>query len=91
VGNKAFADYVDANLSLTHINNMEDFVPIIPGEFLGYTHPAGEVHIQDSGAWLACPGWFFFLLFFTIFIYRPLHVQARIMRMINAPWGTYPR
>jgi hypothetical protein len=58
VGNAAFADYVDAthNGNLTHINNKEDPVPIVPGEFLGYTHPAGEVHIQDSGAWVACPG-----------------------------------
>lgn len=58
VGNAAFADYVDATHSgsLTHINNKKDPVPIIPGRFLGYVHPAGEVHIQDSGAWDACPG-----------------------------------
>jgi len=56
VGNQEFADYVDAHISLTHINNREDAVPIVPGRFLGYHHPSGEVHIQDSGAWLACPG-----------------------------------
>ncbi|KIJ04754.1 hypothetical protein PAXINDRAFT_21952 [Paxillus involutus ATCC 200175] len=56
VGNKAFANYVDANLHLTHINNKEDPVPIIPGRFLGFVHPSGEVHIQDSGEWKACPG-----------------------------------
>ncbi|KAF9466206.1 lipase class 3 family protein [Collybia nuda] len=56
VGNQAFADYVDSHISLTHINNKEDFVPILPGRFLGYHHPSGEVHIQDSGAWDACPG-----------------------------------
>jgi len=56
VGNQAFADYVDSHLSLTHINNKEDFVPILPGRFLGYHHPAGEVHIQDTGAWASCPG-----------------------------------
>ncbi|KAF7978371.1 hypothetical protein HWV62_743 [Athelia sp. TMB] len=56
VGNPAFANYVDANLHLTHINNKEDPVPILPGMFLGYVHPAGEVHIQDSGVWDACPG-----------------------------------
>lgn len=58
VGNAAFADYVDATHSgnLTHVNNKEDPVPIVPGRFLGYAHPAGEVHIQDSGAWVACPG-----------------------------------
>ncbi|KAF8887329.1 lipase class 3 family protein [Infundibulicybe gibba] len=56
VGNQAFANYVDAHLSLTHINNREDIVPIVPGRFLGYHHPSGEVHIQDSGAWVSCPG-----------------------------------
>ncbi|KIK80111.1 hypothetical protein PAXRUDRAFT_833705 [Paxillus rubicundulus Ve08.2h10] len=56
VGNKAFANYVDANLHLTHINNKKDPVPIIPGRFLGFVHPSGEVHIQDSGEWAACPG-----------------------------------
>ncbi|EIN06272.1 lipase [Punctularia strigosozonata HHB-11173 SS5] len=57
VGNQAFADYVDAHVTaLTHINNEEDIVPILPGMFLGFHHPSGEVHIQDSGAWDACPG-----------------------------------
>lgn len=56
VGNQAFADYVDANLYLTHINNEEDPIPICPGMFLGFVHPAGEVHIQDSGEWASCPG-----------------------------------
>lgn len=56
VGNQAFADYVDANLHLTHINNEEDPIPICPGMFLDFVHPAGEVHIQDSGEWASCPG-----------------------------------
>ena len=58
VGNRHFADYVDAHpsISVTHINNKEDIVPILPGRFLGFHHPSGEVHIQESGAWLACPG-----------------------------------
>jgi len=56
VGNQAFASYVDAHLDLTHINNKEDPVPILPGRFLGYHHPSGEVHIQDSGEWDRCPG-----------------------------------
>jgi hypothetical protein len=58
VGNAAFADYVDATLSgnVTHINNKKDPVPIVLGMFLGYAHPVGEVHIQASGAWDACPG-----------------------------------
>ncbi|KAH7881944.1 Alpha/Beta hydrolase protein [Phlebopus sp. FC_14] len=55
VGNQAFADYVDANLHLTHINNKEDPIPICPGMFMGFVHPAGEIHIEDSGEWAACP------------------------------------
>lgn len=56
VGNQAFADYVDANLPLTHINNKKDPVPIVPGRFLGYHHPSGEVHITESNVWESCPG-----------------------------------
>ncbi|KZT24979.1 alpha/beta-hydrolase [Neolentinus lepideus HHB14362 ss-1] len=56
VGNQAFADYIDANLPITHINNEEDPIPILPGMFLGFVHPSGEVHIEDSGSWDACPG-----------------------------------
>ncbi|KAJ3483663.1 hypothetical protein NLI96_g6166 [Meripilus lineatus] len=56
VGNPAFASYVDAHVtSLNHINNKEDLVPILPGKFLGYAHPGGELHIQDSGSWVSCP------------------------------------
>ncbi|KAF8513711.1 lipase class 3 family protein [Hysterangium stoloniferum] len=57
VGNPAFAEYLDAHFpDLTHINNKEDVVPILPGRFLGFQHPHGEIHIQDSGAWDACAG-----------------------------------
>ncbi|KAF9011341.1 lipase class 3 family protein [Cyathus striatus] len=56
VGNQAFANYVDSHISLTHINNKEDPIPIVPGRFLGYVHPSGEVHIMDSGSWVSCPG-----------------------------------
>ncbi|KAI6041883.1 Alpha/Beta hydrolase protein [Pisolithus marmoratus] len=56
VGNQAFANYVDANLHLTHINNKKDPVPTLPPMFLSFVHPSGEVHIEDSGEWAACPG-----------------------------------
>ncbi|OCH96309.1 lipase [Obba rivulosa] len=57
VGNQAFANYVDGQpISVTHINNEEDPIPILPGMFLGYVHPSGEVHIEDSGEWANCPG-----------------------------------
>jgi len=47
---------VDAHADVTHINNKEDPIPTVPGRFLGFAHPSGEIHIQDSGAWDACPG-----------------------------------
>ncbi|KAI0326033.1 lipase [Cubamyces sp. BRFM 1775] len=57
VGNWAFADYVDAQpILVTHINNKEDPVPVLPPIVLGFHHPSGEVHIQDSGEWMTCPG-----------------------------------
>ncbi|KZV71554.1 lipase [Peniophora sp. CONT] len=56
VGNQDWANYVDSTQSVTHINNKEDPVPILPGMFLGYHHPSGEIHIQDSGEWDSCPG-----------------------------------
>jgi predicted lipase len=58
VGNQAFANWVDSNLSgqVTHINNEEDPIPIVPGRFLGFHHASGEVHITDSGTWEICPG-----------------------------------
>ncbi|KAJ3971599.1 lipase class 3 family protein [Lentinula raphanica] len=57
VGNQAFANLIDSKLpNLSHINNKEDPIPILPGEFLGYVHPSGEKHIMDSNAWVACPG-----------------------------------
>ncbi|KAF9466208.1 lipase class 3 family protein [Collybia nuda] len=56
VGNQAFADYVDSHASVSHVNNQDDIVPIVPGRFLGFAHPKGEKHIVDSGAWIDCPG-----------------------------------
>ncbi|KIJ65404.1 hypothetical protein HYDPIDRAFT_130507 [Hydnomerulius pinastri MD-312] len=56
VGNHEFADYVDATTKLTHINNKEDPIPTLPPQIMGFTQPVGEVHIQDSGVWAACPG-----------------------------------
>jgi len=56
VGNQAFATLASTGNTVTHINNKEDVVPILPGMFLGFHHPTGEIHIQDSGAWDSCPG-----------------------------------
>ncbi|KAF8817628.1 lipase class 3 family protein [Phlegmacium glaucopus] len=56
VGNQAFADYIDAHLSVTHINNKKDVVPILPGRLLGYHQPSGEIHIMENDQWVSCPG-----------------------------------
>lgn len=63
VGNQAFADYVDQHItlagggtSLKRINNKEDPIPVTPSRSLGFVHPRGEIHIQDSNAWVACSG-----------------------------------
>lgn len=57
VGNQDFADYVDAHVtSFTRINNKEDPIPIVPGRFLGFHHPSGEVHVTGANVWEACPG-----------------------------------
>lgn len=56
VGNQAWANFLDATLSVRHVNNKQDVVPILPGRGLGFHHPSGEVHIDDSDEWLSCPG-----------------------------------
>jgi predicted lipase len=60
VGNQDFANWVDSNLGghVTHVNNEEDPIPIVPGMFLGFHHASGEVHITDSGTWESCSGEF---------------------------------
>ncbi|KAI0249661.1 hypothetical protein BJV78DRAFT_1225185, partial [Lactifluus subvellereus] len=60
VGNQAFANLVDKMLSgkVVHINNKEDPITVIPTIPMGFHHPSGEIHIQDSGEWDVCPGVF---------------------------------
>ena len=58
VGNQDFATFVDTILPgrVEHINNMHDLIPILPPPIFGYHHVSGEIHIQDTGEWTACPG-----------------------------------
>ncbi|KAF5379446.1 hypothetical protein D9615_006564 [Tricholomella constricta] len=51
-GNAAWADFVDATLgdTMTRVSNQNDPVPTLPPRFLGYQHPAREVHIRAVGA-----------------------------------------
>ena len=57
-GNQEFANWVDKHLSgqVTHINNQEDPVPVLPSMFLRFHHPAGSIHITGVGIWESCPG-----------------------------------
>nr|GAT53480.1 predicted protein [Mycena chlorophos] len=63
VGNLDFADLA-SDRPISHINNkwvllwllLIDPVPTLPYQFMGYVHPTGEIHIEDSGAWDNCPG-----------------------------------
>ena len=58
VGNQDFANFVDSFMQgqVTHVNNKQDPVPILPGRFLGYHHPSREIHIDSSNKWEVCPG-----------------------------------
>ncbi|KDR75797.1 hypothetical protein GALMADRAFT_97687 [Galerina marginata CBS 339.88] len=57
VGNPAFAQLIDAKVpNFGRINNELDIVPIVPGRFLGFAHPHGEVHILSPGNAVACSG-----------------------------------
>ncbi|KAK0213387.1 alpha/beta-hydrolase [Desarmillaria ectypa] len=56
VGNQEFADWVDKYVTVSHVNNKKDPVPILPGRFLGFHHCSGEKHITDSDSWVNCPG-----------------------------------
>jgi len=56
VGNQAFADFVDRRIRIVRVINKEDFIPTLPSLRSGYRHSSGEIRIQESGAWVSCPG-----------------------------------
>jgi hypothetical protein len=58
VGDQPFANWVDSNLGdqVTHINNLKDPIPILPGMFLDFHQPSGELHITGPDTWESCPG-----------------------------------
>ncbi|KAF9566678.1 alpha/beta-hydrolase [Agrocybe pediades] len=57
VGNPAFASLFDAKVpNFKRINNEQDLIPIVPGRFLGFSHPHGEIHILSPGNAVACSG-----------------------------------
>ncbi|KAF8236480.1 alpha/beta-hydrolase [Tricholoma matsutake] len=57
VGNTAFAKLIDSKvLDFKRINNMKDIIPIVPGRFMGFSHPQGEIHIVSPKHAVACSG-----------------------------------
>jgi len=57
VGNPQFASFFDSKVSdFERINNESDPIPTVPGRFLGFSHPHGEIHIVKAGDAVACPG-----------------------------------
>ncbi|KII86000.1 hypothetical protein PLICRDRAFT_44456 [Plicaturopsis crispa FD-325 SS-3] len=62
-GTSSFTPNSNANTgAFTFITNQHDPVPSVPPQFLGYVHPAGEVHIEavdsagNATTVVACPG-----------------------------------
>ncbi|KAF9464158.1 alpha/beta-hydrolase [Collybia nuda] len=57
VGDLDFATFFDSQITdVRRINNDNDLVPIIPGRFLGFVHPKGEIHLLEDGGAVACAG-----------------------------------
>ncbi|KAJ7134772.1 Alpha/Beta hydrolase protein [Mycena epipterygia] len=59
VGNSEFVQFFDSQVTdFKRVNNQHDLVPIVPGRFLGFSHPQGEIHIvdDDTKQIVACPG-----------------------------------
>ena len=57
VGNPAWAAWFDSNVpDFVRINNKKDPVPIVPGRFMGFLHPHGEIHIKGGEEAYSCPG-----------------------------------
>jgi len=43
-------------IDFQRVNNMLDPIPTVPGEFLGFRHPHGEIHFLSPDDAVACPG-----------------------------------
>ncbi|KAJ7176008.1 alpha beta-hydrolase [Mycena filopes] len=59
VGTPDFVSFFDSKVTdFKRVNNQKDLVPTVPGRFLGFSHPQGEIHIVDDDAKqaVACPG-----------------------------------
>ncbi|KAJ3506601.1 hypothetical protein NLJ89_g6780 [Agrocybe chaxingu] len=72
VGNASFASLIDSKVTLKFGARLQayqqqrryplrqlshlDSIPIVPGRFLGFSHPRGEIHILEPGRAVACSG-----------------------------------
>ncbi|KAI0765188.1 alpha/beta-hydrolase [Fomes fomentarius] len=57
VGNAAWASLFDSKVpDFKRVNHERDPVPIVPGRFLGFQHPQGEIHLFNNGEGVACSG-----------------------------------
>ncbi|KAI1789636.1 alpha/beta-hydrolase [Ganoderma leucocontextum] len=57
VGNSGYAALFDSKVpDFVRINNEDDLVPIVPGRFLGFKHPHGEIHLVSPGNAVVCSG-----------------------------------
>ncbi|KJA29030.1 hypothetical protein HYPSUDRAFT_33536 [Hypholoma sublateritium FD-334 SS-4] len=57
VGNPDYAALFDSRVpNFRRVDNELDIIPIVPGRFLGFQHPHGEVHILSPGNAVSCPG-----------------------------------
>ncbi|PFH47693.1 hypothetical protein AMATHDRAFT_197673 [Amanita thiersii Skay4041] len=57
VGNPTFAQLIDSKVpDFSRVNNEKDVIPIVPGRFLGFSHPEGEIHITSPGHAVSCSG-----------------------------------
>ncbi|KAK2463203.1 hypothetical protein APHAL10511_004858 [Amanita phalloides] len=57
VGNAAFAHLIDLHIPDFHrVNNEKDVIPTVPAQFLGFSHPHGEIHILSHFDVVACSG-----------------------------------
>jgi hypothetical protein len=57
VGTPEFATFFDSKVSnFQRINHDHDPIPTVPGRFLGFQHPSGEIHLSDDGPITTCLG-----------------------------------
>eukprot|EP01111_Echinosteliopsis_oligospora_P018077 TRINITY_DN80_c1_g1_i1.p1 TRINITY_DN80_c1_g1~~TRINITY_DN80_c1_g1_i1.p1 ORF type:complete len:324 (-),score=92.39 TRINITY_DN80_c1_g1_i1:71-1042(-) len=57
VGNEAFVQYYDQLIATTYrATNMNDIVPHLPDEFMGFRHPATEVWWNTTNTYKICDG-----------------------------------